>query len=135
MATSLSESEDAKDLLQLHERLLKVTLPTGNYDEYAAGCDPTITCFEPEAKGYLVKGLEFHKYYFPSSPTDISAICSNTTIVDPSVRILAGGQSAVVAYTRLVQRPGGITTSTNETRVYEKQDGKWISVHIHRSDA
>lgn len=132
MATS---GEDVQALLELHEQLLKVTLPTGNYEEYAKGCDPAITCFEPECGGYLVKGLEFHKYYFPAEPIDIADVTSNTTIVDPVVRILAGGCSAVVAYTRLVQKPGGITTATNESRVYEKQDGIWIGVHLHRSTA
>ena len=27
-------------------------------------CDFTMTSFEPEAKGNLVQGLEFHKFYF-----------------------------------------------------------------------
>ena len=26
--------------------------------------DPHLTCFEPEAKGNLVEGLDFHKFYF-----------------------------------------------------------------------
>ena len=26
--------------------------------------DPHITAFEPEARGHLVEGLEFHKFYF-----------------------------------------------------------------------
>lgn len=26
--------------------------------------DPSLTCFEPEAKGSLVEGMEFHKFYF-----------------------------------------------------------------------
>jgi hypothetical protein len=50
------------------------------------------------------------------------------------VRIV-GGVAGIVAYTRLIQKPGGITISTNETRVFEKQNGKWIMIHLHRSDA
>jgi calcium/calmodulin-dependent protein kinase (CaM kinase) II len=98
-----------------------------------SGCDENMTCFEPETDGNLARGLPFHKYYFPATPDALSAINSNTTIVDPSVRILAGGQSAVVAYTRMVQKPGGVTTCASETRVFEKQDGKWMCVHAHRS--
>ena len=26
--------------------------------------DPTITCFEPEAMGNLIVGMDFHKFYF-----------------------------------------------------------------------
>jgi hypothetical protein len=26
--------------------------------------DESVTCFEPEAKGCLIEGLEFHKFYF-----------------------------------------------------------------------
>ena len=27
-------------------------------------CDERVTCFEPHAKGNLVEGIDFHKYYF-----------------------------------------------------------------------
>ncbi len=38
-------------------------------------CDSTLTCFEPEARGHLVEGLGFHKYYFtmPSAPLPAGA--------------------------------------------------------------
>lgn len=26
--------------------------------------DPTMTCFEPEAMGNLIVGMDFHKFYF-----------------------------------------------------------------------
>lgn len=27
-------------------------------------CDPNMTCFEPEAMGNLIEGMDFHKFYF-----------------------------------------------------------------------
>ncbi len=27
-------------------------------------CDPGLTCFEPEALGNLVEGMDFHRFYF-----------------------------------------------------------------------
>ncbi len=35
-----------------------------DWDKYAKHCDTNMTCFEPEAVGYLAKGLPFHKFYF-----------------------------------------------------------------------
>lgn len=31
---------------------------------YRKFVDPTITCFEPEAMGNLIVGMDFHKFYF-----------------------------------------------------------------------
>jgi hypothetical protein len=127
--------EEIQVLLDLNERLLQIIFPTGNFREYSEIADPKMTCFEPECNGNLVEGLQFHKFYFPDSPIDLAEVQTNTTIVNPSARILQGGQSAVVAYTRMVQKPGGITTCTNETRIFEMQEGKWVMVHMHRSNA
>lgn len=30
-------------------------------------CDPSMTCFEPEALGNLIEGMDFHKFYFDNS--------------------------------------------------------------------
>ena len=31
---------------------------------YSKFVDPQLTCFEPEACGYLIEGIDFHKFYF-----------------------------------------------------------------------
>ena len=79
-----------------------------------------------------MEGLDFHRYYFQlgggSAPT-------NTTTCCPHVRIM--GDVAVVAYYRLTQfvdgdgHPG--TRGTEETRVWQRQNGRWRHVHFHRS--
>jgi hypothetical protein len=49
---------------------------------------------------------------------------------------MLGSDAAIVTYIRLVQRSGdqGPTTgSAEETRVWQKSDGKWQMVHVHRN--
>ena len=50
-------------LLQLTHRLL-ACIEAGDWDAYTAMCDPSLTCFEPEACGEHIAGLDFHKFYF-----------------------------------------------------------------------
>ena len=38
-------------------------------DYFSRMCDPALTCFEPEARGHLVEGMEFHKFYFDNGKT------------------------------------------------------------------
>ena len=70
---------------------------------YQELCDPTLTCFEPEASGQLVEGMEFHRFYFQLSGASSP---HNTTMASPHVRIM--GDVAIVSYVRLNQaRAGG----------------------------
>lgn len=101
---------------------------------YEELCASDLTCFEPEAVGSLVEGLAFHRFYFVlggSGP-------KNTTIVSPHVRML-GPDAGVIGYNRLVQFLDGDgrpqTARFEETRVWERRNGRWIHVHFHRSAA
>ncbi|MBX9789773.1 MAG: DUF4440 domain-containing protein [Pirellulales bacterium] len=121
-----------QELLTLSRQLLDA-IAVGDWATYERLCDPSITCFEPEARGHLVPGMAFHKFYF-----DLGAASGprNTTLVDPHVRVL--GDSAVVSYVRLVQRTGAdgrpATATFEETRVWHRQNGQWRHVHFHRSE-
>jgi calcium/calmodulin-dependent protein kinase (CaM kinase) II len=126
MATSLE-----KELLQLTSNLL-ATIAAKDWKSYAAMCDASLTCFEPEALGQLVEGLEFHKYYFDleGAPSN-----SNTTLASSHVRKL-GDDAAVVSYVRLVQKlvnGSPVTVAFEETRVWQRIKGQWKHVHFHRS--
>jgi calcium/calmodulin-dependent protein kinase (CaM kinase) II len=50
---------------------------------------------------------------------------------------MLGDDAAIVAYVRLVQRVGDddkpATVSSEETRVWQRIDGRWRHVHFHRS--
>ena len=96
-----------------------------------------LTCFEPEARGQLVEGLAFHEFYFrlPSDPAKPARPVTNT-LASPVVRLLSE-TVAVVAAMRLTQtlddagRP--VTKPCEETRIWQKIDGRWKHVHFHRS--
>ncbi|MGE0757302.1 MAG: DUF4440 domain-containing protein [Pirellulaceae bacterium] len=119
-------------LLSLTQELLSA-IGSKDWNRYAELCDESLTCFEPEARGHLVAGLEFHRYYFGLSG---SGGQRNTTLSSPHVRVM-GDHAAVVSYVRLVQYLDGNgqpqTAEVEETRVWEKRQGKWKHVHFHRS--
>lgn len=130
--TKVTMSDATHELLELSARLLE-SIQNGDWSAYEELCDPTISAFEPEARGHLVEGLEFHQFYFnlKSAPRP-----TNNTISSPHVRLI-GKDAAVVSYVRLVQtvddagRP--VTRHIEETRVWERRDGRWRHVHFHRS--
>jgi ketosteroid isomerase-like protein len=120
------------ELLELNRRLLD-SIAAADWKTYAELCDPELSCFEPEARGQLVEGMAFHKFYFDLGA---SGQPGNTTMAAPHVRML-GADAALVAYVRLVQKLGGddkpITVATQETRIWQRTDGQWKHVHFHRS--
>ena len=119
------------ELLQLNQALLD-SIARADWKKYEELCDPTLTCFEPEAMGQLAEGMEFHRFYF-----HLGAAMTpfNTTMASPHVRIM--GDVAVISYVRLNQRVSadGVpsTRAVEETRVWQKQNGAWKHVHFHRS--
>ncbi len=92
----MSEKET---LINLTKCLLE-SIAEGNWKAYAGLCDPSLTCFEPEALGNLVEGMDFHHFYFQMErPASTQRI--HTTLASPHVRLL--GDTAIVCYVRLVQ--------------------------------
>ncbi|HVJ80999.1 MAG TPA: DUF4440 domain-containing protein [Planctomycetia bacterium] len=121
----------AEELLELNAALLR-TIAGGDWEGYVRLCDPDLTCFEPEALGQLVVGLDFHRYYFNLARSESPR---NTTLASPSVRII--GSVGVVCYVRLTQSLSGsgapVTRSAEETRIWEKTASGWKLIHFHRS--
>ena len=56
-----SASED--QLLDLTRQLL-ASIADQEWSAYSKLCDPSLTCFEPESRGQLVEGMDFHRFYF-----------------------------------------------------------------------
>jgi len=123
------------ELLSVSEKLLRA-IDAGDWATYAALCDASLTCFEPEACGQLIAGLPFHKFYFDlaegAKPTP-----RQSTIASPHVRMM--GDTAVVSYVRVVQKLDAsgspVSVGIYETRVWQKQSAAWKHVHFHRSPA
>lgn len=119
------------EILELNQKLLE-SIATGDWKTYTELCDPTLTCFEPEARGHLVQGMAFHRFYFDLGPAEGPR---TTTMASPHVRIM--GDAAVITYIRLVQRlddsGAPVTSHIEETRIWQLQQGRWRHVHFHRS--
>jgi hypothetical protein len=121
------------ELLALNQRLLD-SIAAADWKTYDELCDPTLSAFEPEARGRLVEGMAFHKFYFALVKPKV---VPQVTMSSPHVRML-GPDGAVVSYVRLVQKlddtGAPVTTVSEETRVWQRHDGHWRHVHFHRSN-
>ncbi len=124
--------ETLADLLEISQQLVD-SIANADWETYSRLCDPTLSAFEPEARGQIVEGMEFHRFYFNLGP---SARAKQVTLTSPHIRLL-GDHAAVVSYVRLVQsidEHGQPQTSRcEETRVWERQEEGWRHVHFHRS--
>lgn len=144
MADQTATSAIQTHLVKLTQQLLDCIV-AGDYATYVRLCDDSLSCFEPEARGHIVLGLDFHKYYFDLKHRAANATASGsasapfqTTMASPHVRLL-GDSVAVVSYIRLIQRLDAAqhpqTTASEETRVWHKSPvtKEWKLVHFHRS--
>jgi hypothetical protein len=124
--------DEQAEIVKLTQQLLD-SIAAGDWETYRSLCDPSLSAFEPEARGHLVEGLAFHKFYFDLGRNQTPR---SNTICSPHVRLL-GPETAVISYVRVVQYVDGSgaphTACSEETRVWRRQDGRWQHVHFHRS--
>tara|TARA_Y100000385_G_C12994657_1_gene594368 strand:- start:432 stop:827 length:396 start_codon:yes stop_codon:yes gene_type:complete len=122
------------EIIELTRQLVE-SIVHSDWETYTQLCAEDLTAYEPEANGHLVKGMAFHKHYFDMQNASPYANAT-TTLSSPSVRIL-GEEAAVIAYVRLTQRVGSdnksTTSSTQETRVWQRIGDIWKHVHFHRT--
>ncbi|XP_065054835.1 calcium/calmodulin-dependent protein kinase type II delta chain-like isoform X3 [Rhopilema esculentum] len=123
-----------QEIIKVTQRLI-ACITMGDFDTYSKLCDERVTCFEPQAKGNLVEGIDFHKYYFDNVMSKRTTPV-NTTILSPHV-ILLSEDSACISYVRLTQTidhmNNPLTIQHEETRVWQKKSSSWVCVHFHRS--
>ena len=127
-----ASSAIGQEVLALNQKLLEAII-SGDWAEYEKLCDPSITCLEPEARGQVVEGMAFHKFYFPATPSKAHKL---VTMSQPHVRVM-GTDAVVLSYVRLTQSVDAsgsfVTGRMEETRVWQRIDGKWKHVHFHRA--
>uniref|UniRef100_A0AAY4C4P7 calcium/calmodulin-dependent protein kinase n=1 Tax=Denticeps clupeoides TaxID=299321 RepID=A0AAY4C4P7_9TELE len=125
-----------QEIIKMTEQLIEA-INNGDFEAYTRICDPGLTSFEPEALGNLVEGMDFHKFYFENLLSKNSKPV-HTTILNPHVHLI-GEDAACIAYIRLTQyidsqgRPR--SCQSEETRVWQRRDAKWLNVHFHCSGA
>ncbi|KAJ3208654.1 Calcium/calmodulin-dependent protein kinase type II subunit delta [Entophlyctis luteolus] len=118
-------------------RSLLAAAVDGDWATYKTLVSEDLTCFEAEAGSHLVKGLDFHKFYFPSEPKPSNKV---TTLVNPVVTFLSADKTAALcAYVRLTQFIGAdgkpMTTEISETRIWTRpsaDSNEWKNVHFQR---
>jgi calcium/calmodulin-dependent protein kinase (CaM kinase) II len=103
-----------------------------DWETYTELCSNDLTAFEPESRGHLVEGMPFHKFYFDLPR---GRVTKRSTISSPKVDVF--GETAIITYVRLIQLKTGDEPAQedacSETRVWVRQDDRWIHVHFHRS--
>ena len=128
-------SDRDREILISNQTLLE-SVVRGDWPTYAGLCSENLTCFEAETNGLLAEGLSFHRYYFelPGEPTGQPAHVQ-VSMARPHLRWL-GDDAVVVSYTRLTQRLSDgapVTITCCETRIWQRLNGVWQQVHVHRS--
>ena len=122
-----------QEIIDLTHKLID-SVVNSDWQTYSDLCAVDLTSFEPEAEGYLIEGMPFHKHYFDMKNQSPYAGVT-TTLSSPHVRIM--GDVAVIAYVRVTQRAdnegNSHTATSRESRVWQRQGGKWQHVHFHRS--
>merc|ERR1719208_608757 len=124
-----------QEIVRVTECILDA-INSGDFETYTKLCDPNITAFEPEALGNLVEGIEFHRFYFDNSVKQSKS--SNVTILNPVVHLL-GDDAASIGYvkvTQILDKQGhAYTSQSEETRIWQRREGRWCNVHFHRSNS
>jgi len=125
------------DIIRVTELILDA-INTGDFDSYTKLCDPNITAFEPEALGNLVEGIDFHRFYFDNFSAMKQSKTTNVTILNPQVHLL-GEDAASIGYVKVTQtldKQGNAHTSqSEETRIWQRREGRWQNIHFHRSNS
>nr|QYL01390.1 CamkII [Dugesia japonica] len=135
IATNTDSKNKKQEILKLTENLLS-SIANGNYSSFIKLVDPQITVFEPDTCGNLIEGIDYYKFLFNNVYSKRDAKSVNMSILNPTIHIL-GDDCASIAFVKVVQivdKNGSVTVGRGEeTRIWQRKDGKWQNIHVHKS--
>lgn len=135
MTDAIGMSIDEIEVLDTVKRLLQAVY-NGDQQRYREMTASDVSSIEPMIAPYRIDSLDFHLNLLAEMQR--RGIKVRYDILTPRVQLMADGKVAVATYTLLVTQPeeDDVTfKTTNETRVFEKRGGKWVMVHLHKSQA
>ncbi|VDK28209.1 unnamed protein product [Gongylonema pulchrum] len=100
LITQMDTQTQKQEIVRVTQQLLDA-ISCKDYESYSRLCDPSMTCFEPEALGNLIEGMDFHKFYFDNN-SGLRGPKIHTTLLNPNVHLM-GDEGACIAYIRLTQ--------------------------------
>ena len=133
MSTSHITNQDISAKVELEPVLLDLlnVIQQGDSLKYKEMTNDNLTCFEPGTQDLPVEGLPFHNLWLNEIPSNEPY---HIEIINPTYRII--GNVGYAAYSLIVGRVvDGIPQArkSTETRIFEKNSGKWKMIHFHRS--
>jgi calcium/calmodulin-dependent protein kinase (CaM kinase) II len=131
-----AQQTSEQQLICLNQNLLE-SVVSGDWLTYSSHCSEDLTCFEAETNGVLAEGRAFHQFYFdlPAAAPSGPPAPIQVSMARPHIRWISA-DAAVLSYTRLTQKlvdGAAVTASCCETRIWQRIDGTWKHVHVHRS--
>lgn len=122
-----------REVMETLERLLHA-IYCQDTDTYRDVVADDVSSFESETPARL-DTLDFHLHYMRQQKALRPPTAQyRLDIVNPRVQIY--GNVAIATYILVVTRSdeGGIRfNTTNETRVFVREDGRWLMVHFHKT--
>lgn len=122
-----------RDVMEALERLLHA-IYCQDIDTYRELVADDVSSFEAETPA-RIDSLDFHLHYMRQQKMVRPPTAQyRLDIVNPRVQLY--GNVAVATYTLVVtcsSEEGILFNTTNETRVFVREDGRWLMVHFHKT--
>ena len=131
MITDKTFTDEEREIYQITLDLLHA-IRRGQVDIYKELSSTSLTCIEPESSGNVIEGLDFH-LFFLNNTKKISNY--HIELINPIIRVY--GDTAYISYTLISNQKIDDEFKLKtifETRIYNKEEGKWKMVHFHRSN-